>query len=106
MHAENNSTLAYLRSLAAVRAATKELVKDLKTLAMRQKGSSDLNPSDTSEESSHKNNTIVEVLEQCIEDLFIPYTEGDRYIEKEKKSQGELFSSLLLQFTAYHVGIN
>ncbi|CAG8462715.1 6134_t:CDS:10 [Diversispora eburnea] len=102
MHAENNSTLAYLRSLAAVRAATKELVKDLKTLDMRQKGSSDLNPSDTNEESSHKNNTIVEVLEQCIEDLFIPYTEGDRYIEKEKKSLGELFSSLLLQFTAYH----
>lgn len=103
MHAENNSTLAYLRSLAAVHAATKELVKDLKTIDMRQKGTSGLKPSETSDESSHKNSNIVEVLEQCIEDLFVPYTEGDRYIEKEKKSLGELYSSLLLQFAAYHV---
>ncbi|CAG8447345.1 10562_t:CDS:10 [Acaulospora colombiana] len=101
-HAENNSTLAYLRSLAAVHVATKELAEDLKSLDIRQKGLSDHNLFEPSEEGSRGNNTIAEVLEQCIEDLFVPYTEGDRYIEKEKKSLGELYSSLLLRFTAYH----
>ncbi|CAG8436215.1 7102_t:CDS:10 [Funneliformis caledonium] len=102
-HAENDSTLAYLRSLAAVRTATIELVEDMKSLDMRQKGDSNIIPSDVVEEGSRKSNTVAELLDQCIEDLFVPYTEGDRYIEKEKKSLSELYSSLLLQFNAYHV---
>jgi hypothetical protein len=68
---------------------------------MKQKGN--VIPSKIAEESSRKNNTVAELLDQCIEDLFVPYTEGDRYIEKEKKSLDELYSSLLLQFNAYHV---
>ncbi|CAG8792379.1 12066_t:CDS:2, partial [Racocetra fulgida] len=101
MHAENNSTLAYLRCLVAANIATKELVEDLKGLDMRQKGLSNTSYLDANE-ASHNSGTIAEILEQCIRDLFVPYTEGDRYIEKEKKSLGELYSSLLLQFTAYH----
>ncbi|RIA92225.1 exocyst complex component Sec10-like protein [Glomus cerebriforme] len=100
-HAENDSTLAYLRSLAATYTATTELVNDLKGLDMRQKGNS--TPSKIIEEGSRKSNTVAELLDQCIEDLFVPYTEGDRYIEKEKKSLNELYSSLLLQFNAYHI---
>ncbi len=100
-HAENDSTLAYLRSLTAVYTATTELVDDLKSLDMKQK--KNVTPSKIAEEGSRKNNTIAELLDQCIEDLFVPYTEGDRYIEKEKKSLNELYSSLLLQFNAYHV---
>ncbi|RIB24859.1 exocyst complex protein [Gigaspora rosea] len=100
-HAESNSTLAYLRSLVAAHTATKELVEDLKGLDMRQKGLSDTSYSDANDESQNSG-TIAEILEQCIRDLFVPYTEGDRYIEKEKKSLGELYSSLLLQFTAYY----
>ncbi|CAB4489655.1 exocyst complex component Sec10 [Rhizophagus irregularis] len=100
-HAENDSTLAYLRSLASVYTATTELVDDLKGLDMRQKRN--VAPSKMVEEGSRKSNTIAELLDQCIEDLFVPYTEGDRYIEKEKKSLSELYSSLLLQFNAYHI---
>src|ERR1051325_2351006 len=103
-HAENDSTLAYLRSLAAVYTATLELVGDLKSVDMRQKGNA--TPSEIAEAGSRKSNTIAELLDQCIEDLFVPYTEGDRYIEKEKKSLSELYSSLLLQFNAYHVSEN
>ncbi|CAG8657677.1 3453_t:CDS:10, partial [Dentiscutata heterogama] len=101
-HAESNSTLAYLRSLVAAHTATKELVEDLKGLDMRQKGLSDTSYLDANDASQQNSGTIAEILEQCIRDLFVPYTEGDRYIEKEKKSLGELYSSLLLQFTAYH----
>ncbi|CAG8625343.1 11133_t:CDS:10, partial [Racocetra persica] len=101
LHAENNSTLAYLRCLVAAHIATKELVEDLKGLDMRQKGLSNTSYLDANE-ASHNSGTIAEILEQCIRDLFVPYTEGDRYIEKEKKSLGELYSSLLLQFTAYY----
>ncbi|CAG8563783.1 5213_t:CDS:10, partial [Cetraspora pellucida] len=101
LHAENNSTLAYLRCLVAAHIATKELVEDLKGLDMRQKGLSSTSYLDANE-ASYNSGTIAEILEQCIQDLFVPYTEGDRYIEKEKKSLGELYSSLLLQFTAYH----
>jgi hypothetical protein len=81
-----------------------ELVGDLKSLDMRQKGNA--TPSEIAEAGSRKSNTIAELLDQCIEDLFVPYTEGDRYIEKEKKSLNELYSSLLLQFNAYHVSEN
>ncbi|CAG8742259.1 8913_t:CDS:10, partial [Dentiscutata erythropus] len=101
-HAESNSTLAYLRSLVAAHTATKELVEDLEGLDMRQKGLSDTSYLDANDASQQNSGTIAEILEQCIRDLFVPYTEGDRYIEKEKKSLGELYSSLLLQFTAYH----
>nr|CAG8602454.1 11762_t:CDS:10 [Entrophospora candida] len=101
-HAENNSTLAYLRSLAAVRAATTDLVTSLKSVEIRQEGSTKDNVNTKNEEDTKKNNTIAEVLDQCIEDLFVPYTEGERYLEKEKRSLMELYSSLLLKFTAYH----
>jgi len=103
-YAESDSTLAYLRSLAAVRVSTMKLVDDLKSLDMRQRGVSNATPSEIAEEGTRKSNTVAELLDQCIEDLFVPYTEGDRYIEKEKKSLNELYSSLLLQFNAYHVG--
>ncbi|KAG9289444.1 hypothetical protein G9A89_008005 [Geosiphon pyriformis] len=100
--AEKVSTLAYLRTLSSVHAATTELVEDLKRLDMRQKKSNGA-PQDSNEDiGPSKTNTVVEVLNQCMVDLFVPYTEGDRYIEKEKKSLNELYSSLLLQFNAYH----
>jgi len=57
------------------------------------------------EVSQSKADTLVDVLNQCMMDLFVPYTEGDRYLEKEKKSLLELYSSLLLQFSAYHVSL-
>ncbi|CAG8562226.1 11518_t:CDS:10, partial [Ambispora gerdemannii] len=102
---EQDSTLAYLRTLSSVHAVTVDLVEDLKHLDMRQRKSSSDMLQNNNEEGvgPSKINTIVEVLNQCMVDLFVPYTEADRYIEKEKKSLNELYSSLLLQFNAYHI---
>lgn len=43
------------------------------------------------------------MLETAMEELFIPYTEGQRYLERESKSIGSLFVGLLTAFTRYHV---
>ncbi|CAG8660938.1 11228_t:CDS:2, partial [Paraglomus occultum] len=98
---ESLSTLAYLRTLATIHIATLNLVEDLKGLDMHNKKSEETRG--RMEGSQSKADTLVDVLNQCMMDLFVPYTEGDRYLEKEKKSLVELYSSLLLQFNAYHV---
>jgi pantoate kinase len=46
---------------------------------------------------------IGSVLESCNEELFAPYTEGTKYLERESKSLGELFATFLERFTRYHV---
>jgi len=43
------------------------------------------------------------LLEAALEELFVPYTEGQRYIEKESKSLTDLYVGLLIAFTRYHV---
>ncbi|KIY74226.1 exocyst complex component Sec10 [Cylindrobasidium torrendii FP15055 ss-10] len=42
------------------------------------------------------------MLETAMEELFVPYTEGQRYLERESKSIGSLFVGLLTAFTRYH----
>ena len=43
------------------------------------------------------------MLETAMEELFIPYTEGSKYIDRESKSLTDLYSSLLNNFTHFHV---
>ncbi len=47
--------------------------------------------------------TISAMLETAMEELFVPYTEGQRYLERESKSLSELYASFLTNFTRYHV---
>lgn len=47
--------------------------------------------------------SITALLETALEELFVPYTEGQRYIEKESKSLGDLYAGYLAAFTRYHV---
>ena len=47
--------------------------------------------------------SITNLLETALEELFVPYTEGQRYIEKEGKSLGDLYAGYLAAFTRYHV---
>lgn len=47
--------------------------------------------------------TISTMLETAMEELFVPYTEGQRYLERESKSLSELYASFLTNFTRYHV---
>jgi hypothetical protein len=41
-------------------------------------------------------------LDQQLEELFVPYLVGNSYIDRERKSLEELYSSLLFKFTIYH----
>jgi hypothetical protein len=42
------------------------------------------------------------LLDQQLEELFVPYFVGSSYIEREKRTLEELFNSLLFRFTSYH----
>ncbi|KAF2663006.1 exocyst complex component Sec10 [Lophiostoma macrostomum CBS 122681] len=83
------SSLAFLRSLQASRTYITALVDDLKSHGLTE------NPEPVTSQ-------IAAVLDQQLEDLFVPYFVGSSYIEREKKNLEELYSSLLLKFTIYH----
>jgi len=46
---------------------------------------------------------ISATLDQNLDDLFVPYLENSRYIEREVKSLQELYSSLLYKYNGFHV---
>jgi hypothetical protein len=46
---------------------------------------------------------IVAFLDQQMEELFTNYLMERAYIDREKKSLEELYSSLLFKYTLYHV---
>ncbi|KAF2705249.1 exocyst complex component Sec10 [Pleomassaria siparia CBS 279.74] len=87
--ASDLSSLAFLRSLQASRTYITTLVDDLKTHGL-------------TEHPEPVTSQIAAILDQQLEDLFVPYFVGSSYIEREKKNLEELYSSLLLKFTIYH----
>lgn len=84
------SSLAFLRSLQAARSYISNLVDDLKAHGLTE------HPEPISSQTTL-------VLDQQLDDLFVPYFAGSSYIEREKKNLEELYSSLLFKFTIYHV---
>ena len=88
--ANSVSSLAFLRSLQAARSYINGLIDDLKSHGLTE------HPDPCSAQT-----TIT--LDQQLDDLFVPYLVGASYIEREKKSLEELYSSLLFKFTIYHV---
>lgn len=88
--ADSVSSLAFLRSLQASRSYIAALVDDLKAHGL-------------TEHPDPATPAIAAVLDQQLEDLFVPYFAGSSYIEREKRSLEELYSSLLFKFTTYHV---
>lgn len=87
--AETVSTLAFLRSLHSSRSYISSLVEDLKSHGLTE------HPEPCSAQ-------IAQTLEQQMDELFIPYLVGSSYIERERKSLEEMYSSLLFKFTMYH----
>lgn len=79
--------LFYLRTLSAAHAATRLLVRDLVDFAQQQLGTS-LLPS----------SSYVSSLHRCMDDLFVPYTDNDRYVEKETRHLQQIFYSSLSAF--------
>lgn len=88
--ADSISSLAFLRSLQASRSYISALVEDLKSHGLTE------HPEPASPQTAA-------VLDQQLEDLFVPYFSGSSYIEREKRSLEELYSSLLFKFTTFHV---
>jgi len=87
--AESVSTLAFLRALQASRSYISSLVDDLKAHGL-------------TEHPEPASSQITAVLDQQLDELFVPYFAGSSYIEREKRSLEELYSSLLFKFTTYH----
>ena len=84
------SSLAFLRSLQAARSCISSLIDDLKAHGLTEY------PEPASPQ-------ITIILDQQFDDLFVPYFVGSSYIEREKRSLEELYSSLLFKFTIFHV---
>ena len=109
--------LAFLRILQLVHQSTSVLVEDMKVYELPSviprspvdatefqrtlRGMPASNASNTATAA-----TISTMLETAMEELFVPYTEGQRYLEKESRSLGELYTSYLAKFTRYHVRTN
>ncbi|KAH9939976.1 exocyst complex component Sec10 [Amylocystis lapponica] len=105
-----NSNLAFLRILQLIHQQTSLLVDDLKSYevsSMTPRSPSDLTDfnltlSGGSAGSAGTATSVTTMLENAMEELFVPYTEGTRYLERESKSLGELYASFLSPFTRYH----
>ncbi|KAA1466748.1 exocyst complex component Sec10 [Dentipellis sp. KUC8613] len=110
--ASSISDLAFLRVLQLVHIQTSLLVDDLKayevpTMAPRTALSSSefsrsLSGAPAAGAPSSTAATVSTMLETAMEELFVPYTEGTRYLERETKTLGELYANHLLAFTRYH----
>ncbi|WEW58568.1 Exocyst complex component 5 [Emydomyces testavorans] len=85
--ANSVSSLAFLRSLQTARAYINSLVDDLKAHGLTE------HPDTISSQTAT-------VLDQQLEELFIPYLTG--YIEREKGNLEEQYTSLLFKFATFH----
>lgn len=108
------SDLAYLRMLQLVHSRCTSLVEDLKVheLPVTSIRSAIIDePSDLRSSlstsavalSGAPATSMSIMLETAMEELFVPYTEGQRYLERESRSLGALYSSFLSNFARYHV---
>ncbi|KAF9247387.1 exocyst complex component Sec10-like protein [Melanogaster broomeanus] len=105
--------LAYLRILQLIHVETSTLVNDLKKHELPSMTTSRSSSLDAVEFSKSLTNvpsashgitatTVSAMLETAMEELFMPYTEGQKYLERENKSLTELYAILLSDFTQYH----
>lgn len=110
------STLAFLRMLQLVHVQVSTLVEDLKeyelqTAVLRSPvdasefRKSVMGLATTSTSTNLVTVSLSSMLETAMEELFVTYTEGIRYLERESKSLGELYMEYLTKFTRFHVRI-
>lgn len=48
---------------------------------------------------------LAAMLDQAVEEIFIPWLEGSRYLDTESKNLVELYGGLLSRFARYHVSV-
>lgn len=122
------STLAVLRILQMTHKSCSALIEDLKTYdsvlsggqgpnGNNSNGTSGLSSSVASGPSKvagggtgsgsgsapGSGGTLATMLDHAMEEMFVPWLEGSRYLESESKNLVELFAGLLSRFTRYHV---
>lgn len=96
------STLAVLRILNLTHSLCASLVHDLKEYDMvfsNEAGSSSLRG------GMSGTGPLSVLLDHAMEEMFVPWLEGSRYLESENKNLVELYAGLLSRFTRYHVGV-
>ncbi|KAF7798338.1 hypothetical protein EIP86_009559 [Pleurotus ostreatoroseus] len=105
------SDLAFLRVLQMVHQQVTQLVEDLKSFELPAViprspiDQSDFNfPTNAANAAGGAATTVTisAMLDTAMEELFVPYIEGQRYLERESKSLSELYASFLTNFTRYH----
>lgn len=100
--AQAKSTLAYLRTLHSIHEHTNLLVNDLKKCEDTLKIG--INTHIKGSNVSVTTQPLSQTLDRSLDDLFVPFLEGDRFMEKELQSLCEIYDSMLAKFTAYQVG--
>ncbi|KAJ6035785.1 hypothetical protein N7540_000064 [Penicillium herquei] len=81
------SSLAFLRCLQSSRGYISALIDDLKAHGLTE------HPDPISSQTAI-------LLDQQLEELFVPYFVGSSYIEREKRTLEDLFNALLFKFTS------
>lgn len=99
--AERESTLAFLRALHSAYTSTAALVEDVKAFDFQSKTTAGENVAENGNTSSSAT-AMTTILDQSFDDLFVPFMESNRYIERERRSLSELYGSFLVKFTKYH----
>ena len=94
--------MAYLRTLASTHAETKRLVENLKFYCDKEAKLTDAADASGLLTSASPE----EALDRCMSDLFVPYTESDRYLSREKLALNELFGRIIAEFLNYMVNID
>ncbi|KAI0050185.1 exocyst complex component Sec10 [Auriscalpium vulgare] len=113
--ASSISDLAFLRMLQLVHSQVALLIEDLKGYEVPSM--TPRSPSSTSDfsrisgpqsgsSSAGSTTAIGAMLETAMEELFVPYTEGQRYIEREIRYLGDVYANSLAVFTRYHERVN
>lgn len=84
------SPLAFLRTLQASRASVISLAEDLKAHGL-------------TEHPGPLPSSTVMLIDQNVEELFVPYLQDRGYMESEKEGIEQLYTGLLLKFNMFHV---
>ena len=102
--AERLSSLSFLRMLKVSHAQTAALVDVLKTYDLSQIPSKSTEANRAAAQGSSA--AISTMLDASMDDLFVQYMEGSRYMEKETKCLAELYMLNLYPFSRWHVSIS
>ncbi|TXT10705.1 hypothetical protein VHUM_02210 [Vanrija humicola] len=96
------STLAMLRILQLSHVMCTNLVDDLKTYDV----SLGNQPSRSSKLAADSNSgPLAALLDQSLQEIFVPWLEGSRYLDLETKNLVELYGGVLARFSAYHEAV-